>query len=289
MLEKEKLDVVSISTWPHLHAPMTIDTAKFKPKAILCEKPMADSWGAAKRMHQACVQNGVQLCFNHQRRYGKPFRMARKLIEDGAIGTLKQVAFCCGDIYDYGTHSFDLSGYLAGDTQAKWVLAQIDYRETKLIFGAHCENQAIVQWQYSNGVMGLAATGLGSELVHAHNRAVGTDGIIEVGSYDKAAEGRPLRIRKFGAKDWEYLDTAGEGPHGPGYIEKAIADMITSVKEGRHCEISSNIAIKGTEIIFAAYQSSRIRGRVDLPLMIDDNPLTEMVNWGKLKPVPKPQ
>ncbi|HYF48980.1 MAG TPA: Gfo/Idh/MocA family oxidoreductase [Planctomycetota bacterium] len=289
MLAKEKLDIVSICTWPKLHAQMAIDAAKHKPKAIFCEKPMAYNFGDCKRMHQVCVENGTQLCFNHQRRYGKPFRIARKLIEEGAIGKLQRVEFCCGDIYDYGTHSFDLSGYLAGDINAKWVIAQIDYRELKLIFGAHCENQAIVQWEYQNGVSGFASCGIGSHIVNAHNKAVGSDGIIEIGSYDPAAEKRPLRIRKFGAKDWEYLDTSGEGPHGPGYIERAIADFIACVKENRTCELSSHTALKGTEIIFAAYQSARIRGRVDLPLLIEDHPLVEMVNWGELRPVPKPQ
>ena len=79
MLAKETLDIVSISTWPHLHAQMVIDTAAAGVKAIHCEKPMATTYGDSKRMVEACDQHGVQLTFNHQRRFGKPYRKARDL------------------------------------------------------------------------------------------------------------------------------------------------------------------------------------------------------------------
>ena len=56
MLKQEKLDVISICTWPHLHAPMVIDAANAKVRAIHCEKPVAPSWGEGKRMVEACEQ-----------------------------------------------------------------------------------------------------------------------------------------------------------------------------------------------------------------------------------------
>ena len=284
MLATEKLDIVSICTWPHLHAKMTIDTANAKVKGIFCEKPMAYTWGDAKQMHARCVENKVKLAFNHQRRYGKPFRMARKLIDDGAIGKLQCVQSGTGDLYDYGTHNFDLCNFLNGDQRSKWVLAQIDYRTVKLVFGAHNENQAVVQWEYENGVFGLISTGPGARLIGAHHRAVGSDGIIEIGSHDPVAKDKHLRLRKFGAKDWEYIDTAGEHCHGPGYIERAVADFVAGVRTGTDSEVGSPNALKATELIFSAFHSSRIHGRVDLPLTADDNALVSMVECGVVKP-----
>lgn len=291
MLAKEpRFDIVSICTWPHLHAPMTIACAEAKAGAVYCEKPMATSFGDAKRMQAACVLNGTRLHFNHQRRFGKPFRLARKLIDDGAIGRLERVEFTCGDIYDYGTHSIDLSNYLNNEQPAKWVIAQIDYREEKLVFGAHCENQALVQWEYANGVYGLGATGPGARLVGAHNKAVGSEGIIEIGSHDPGAKDKPvLRYRTFGGKDWAYVDTQGETCHGPGYIDRAIADLVACCKRGQSSELSGAHALRATEIIFAAYHSSRTHGRVDLPLAIEGHPLLGMIEEGRLKPHKKPQ
>src|SRR5947209_8540586 len=50
MLKKEKLDMVSICTWPHLHFPMVAACIRWGVKFIHCEKPMAVTWGDARKM-----------------------------------------------------------------------------------------------------------------------------------------------------------------------------------------------------------------------------------------------
>jgi hypothetical protein len=42
--------------------------------------------------------------------------------------------------------------------------------------------------------------------------------------------------------------------------------------------------LQATELIFASWESARRRGRVDLPLEIEDNPLEDMVEAGQLGP-----
>jgi 3-hydroxybutyrate dehydrogenase len=59
---------------------MVLDAASADVRAIHCEKPMAPTWGEAKAMHRAAAQKGVQLTFNHQRRFLEPFRLARRLL-----------------------------------------------------------------------------------------------------------------------------------------------------------------------------------------------------------------
>jgi len=284
MLARENLDIVSVATWPDVHAQIVIDTAKYRPKGIFCEKPMANTWGECKRMVAACEQNGVKLAFDHQRRYGKPFRLAKELIEKGAIGQLVRVEFGAGNLFEYGSHNFDLSGYLAGCTRAKWVLGQIDYAQWQVVFDTHNENTALAFWEYENGVQGLAATGRCAAMVGAHNRVIGTDGVIEIGPRDPAAQGKHLRYRVFGKADWQYIDTQGEHVHGPGYIERAVADFIASTKAGRDSEINARSALEGTEIIFAIWHSSRIHGAVELPLRADDNALISMLQAGQVRP-----
>ncbi|MDA0836193.1 MAG: Gfo/Idh/MocA family oxidoreductase [Planctomycetota bacterium] len=285
MLEKENLDIVSICTWPNLHSQMVIDSAVAGVKAIHCEKPMADTWGAARLMAQECDRRGVQLTFNHQRRFGAPFQNARKLIKEGAIGEIQSLQAACGNLFDYGTHSIDLCNMLAGDVPIKWVISQIDYRDEKIMFGAHIENQALTQWEYSSGAIGLVATGPGSKLIACHNLARGTEGEIQIGPH---GEGLPaLRIRRYSGKkagQWETIDCGDEGMHGPGYINRAINDMVESLQKGIEPELSARKALNVTEIIFAAYESSRIRGRIDLPLTIQDNPLISMIQSGELDP-----
>src|ERR687885_2171391 len=69
MLAQEQPDVVSICTWHAGHATWTIAAAALRPKAILCEKPMADTIGRAEQMLLACQRNGVKLAIAHQRRF----------------------------------------------------------------------------------------------------------------------------------------------------------------------------------------------------------------------------
>ena len=281
MLAEMQLDVVSICTWPHLHEPMVLDACEAGVRAIHCEKPIADTWGGARRMAAAAEQAGVQLTFNHQRRYGAPFVMARRLLDDGAIGTLVRLECECGNIYDSGTHFIDLFSFFNREQPAKWVLAQIDYLQENLVFGAHCENQQGVLAEYANGVFGLIMTGAGgSHPVGCVDRLIGSDGVIEVG----VVNGPPLRHRSAGELAWTVPDTGGESIHGPGFINRAIADVVACLLEGRRCQLDVRNALIATEIIFGAYESSRRRGRVDFPLEIDDNPLAAMVESGALKP-----
>lgn len=282
MLQEAQLDVVSICTWPHLHESMVLACALAGVRAVHCEKPMADTWGGALRMVQECMRRNVQLTFNHQRRFGAPFRKAYDLLKSGAIGQLQRVEFSSPNLYDYGTHHIDLCSLFTGEQPARWVIGQIDYSHESRVFGAHVENHAIGTWLYPDGVRALIATGDNRDLIGAAFRLIGSEGVIEVGVF----RGPLLRIRR-GNNDWEIVDTNNESEHGPGFIRRAIADVIDALLTGRESELSGRRALNATEIIFALYESSRRRGRVELPLTISDNPLASMVESGELHPQPQ--
>src|SRR5438105_2386104 len=159
MLEREHLDIVSVSTWPHLHAPMVLACAEFNVKGVFCEKPMATTWGDSKAMHEACADAGLTLAFNHQRRFNEPFQKAKRLLDDGAIGELKRLEGQCDNIYDWGTHWLDMFGFYNNETPAQWVIGQIDCSTEKRIFGAPVEDQSICHFKYLNEVRGTLVCG----------------------------------------------------------------------------------------------------------------------------------
>ena len=279
MLAEVKPDIVSICTWPHLHERMVIDCAQAGVPAVHCEKPVADTWAGAKRMVEACRRSGTKLTFAHQRRYGKPFSLAKKMLDEGRIGKLQKIEWGVGDLYDYGSHNFDMANYFNDECNTKWVLCGLDYSQEKLIFGAHNENHAIVVFEYENGVFGMAATGDTGGSVGCHHRIIGDAGMIEIGRADMPV----LRVLSEGS-DWEAIDAGGESCHGPNFIERCIADVVDCVKTGHESMMSADNALRATEQIFAAWESVRRRGLVRLPLDIDDNPLHAMVEAGDLKP-----
>jgi UDP-N-acetylglucosamine 3-dehydrogenase len=291
MLAQEQLDIVSICLWPHLHAPMTIDAANagvdgHRVRAVHCEKPMAPTWGEAKQMAAVCAEKGVQLTFNHQRRFGDPFRNAKKLLDEGAIGELVRLEAVTANLYDWGTHWFDMMFFYNDETPVDWVIGQIDARGGRTIFGVTVEGQGLSFWRWRNGVYGLMITGSkvfrpaeGEEARETvcGNRLIGTEGVIEVD-----VQGGPvLRYKNLETGGlWREID---EGSiHGPEHFDAAIFDLADALKTGREPMLSARKALQTAELIFATYESSRSRQRVDLPLQVEDSPLKSMLEEGVL-------
>lgn len=270
MLAKEQLDIVSICTWPHLHAEMVIACAEAGVRAVHCEKPMAPTFGEAKRMVAACEASGTQLTFNHQRRFGTPFQKARALLREGAVGPLCRIEATCGNMFDWGTHWFDMLFFFNDETPVEWVIGQIDTRGAEKVFGVTVEGQGISQFKFRNDVYGLLLTGVSSPepLVI---RLIGDDGVIELGHSNAA----PLRV--LGRNGWQIIEGMEEGLHGNECHARTIRDLIDALSTGREPEVSARRALQTTELIFATYESSRRRGRVDLPLTIEDSPLMAML------------
>ncbi|HEY0738503.1 MAG TPA: Gfo/Idh/MocA family oxidoreductase [Herpetosiphonaceae bacterium] len=261
MLAREQLDIVSICTWPHHHAPMVIAAAEAGVKAIHCEKPMAPSYAEALRMVTVCEAHGTQLTFNHQRRFSHPFQAARDLLRSGAIGQLERLEGTCDNLFDWGTHWFDIFGFYNDESAVDWVIGQVDWRGGATIFGVPVEGQGVSLFRYANGVQGLLLTGLGVER-RLTNRLVGSSGMIDV-----ILGAATIRIRGQGDSAWRDVPVAAETAENLGEIVgKGVLDLIDTLKTGREPELSARRALRATELIFATYESSRRGGRVELPL-----------------------
>jgi UDP-N-acetylglucosamine 3-dehydrogenase len=278
MLGQESLDIVSVCTWPAFHAPMVEAAARAGVKAIHCEKPMADTYGGAKRMVEVCDELGVQLTVSHQRRFVETYVKAKELLDAGRIGDLLRIEMQAPNMYDWGTHYIDSMFYYNNETPAQWVIGQIDGRESALVFQMPNEAQAVSYIRFANDVYGLAVTGHGAGM---GTRLIGTDGQIQA----PYTQEQPLRVWGIGDRDWQVIDVDGfvDGPTFPGDVQKAILDVIDCLKTGRTSTLDAHNALRTTEVIFATYESSRRRGRVDLPLDIDDNPFVAMVEAGEIE------
>jgi len=299
MLEALELDVVSICVPPAAHAEIAIDCAENAAvSAIHCEKPMATTWGESTGMVEAAEENDTQLTFNHQRRFGEPFRRAKELLDDGEIGDLERIEITTSKFYDFGPHSLDICNYFNDQRSAEWIIGQIDYREENKWFGTHNENQAFALWKYENGVFGVVASGEGvADAIACHHRLIGSDGTIEVGpgfdvisAYMYQEKGNPaLRIRRDENGTWEEVPLEEPEFYRPERIKTALVEVVESLESGRPSQLRAENALSVMELIFGCYESARRRGRVEFPLDIDDNPLESMVAAGDLSPAPAPE
>ena len=270
MLATEKPDIVSVCTWPHLHAPMTIDCARASVKAVHCEKPMAPTWGEAREMARICEETGCRLTFNHQNRFEPRWNTAKQLLDAGEIGNLVRMEGHWGNMFDVGTHWLDLFNMYNNETPTDWVIAQIDRTGDPGAFGVKVESAAFVHVHYENDVWGQLQMGDG-HTVWAEHRLVGTEGIIEVDWPE---------VRVWGKDDAEPRVLDGEAIEAP--VTDAIRDVVETLESSTESAMSATKALRATEVIFAAYESSRLRGRVTLPLEVDDNPLHAMIEAGDI-------
>lgn len=267
MYRHHKPDIVSICTWTGLHCDMIVDSAQAGVRAIHAEKPMAPTWGEAKAEHAACEAAGVQLTFCHQRRFGRQYVKARELAQSGAVGKLLRLEGCCDNLFDWGTHWFDMFFFYNNDVPAEWVMGQIEIEGHKAVFGVPVEGSGLSYIRYENGVHGLLMTG-GAIGGGCENRIVGSEGMIEVNVW----KGPELRVLRSESSGWETPDLSHVVPP-KGDTVLSILDAIDCLLTGRVPTLGSHHAIAATELIFATYESSRIGGRVALPLQSIDSAL----------------
>ncbi|MFC7068676.1 Gfo/Idh/MocA family protein [Halobaculum lipolyticum] len=283
-------DIATVAVPPAVHHEVVVGCARGgHVDAVHCEKPMATNWSDAQSMVQECWRADVQLTFNRQRRFAKPFTAAKRLLDDGAVGDLRRVEITWGDFYDTGAHTVDLAGMFVDERRAEWVLAALDYREEDVRFGTHQENQMWAQWRYDDGVYGVLSGGAGDDFADAAFVVRGDRGEIRVDVDD----GPMLEVVR--GDERETVDVDGETMHRAGdetdrygsrFQDRAAAAVVDGLAEGHDPVLSGRIGLNTAEILFAGYESVRRNARVDLPAEVAGHPLEEMVESGRLTPSP---
>ncbi len=276
MLREAKPDIVSVCTIPELHSAMVIAAAESGVKAIHCEKPMAGTFGEAKRMAEVCKTHDVQLTFNHQRRFNNPFQTAHRLIKEGAIGKLVRIEGACGDMLDWGTHWLNMFLFYNDESPAVWVMGQVDARRPKTVFRVPMDTQAMSLMEFANGVTGLLLAGDDAhKIMGCENRLLGTEGVLEIHN-----DAPNVRLRRNGDTEFQPIEDGGGGIHADSAIALGIQDLVNALETGATPLLDVSNAFPTTEIIFATYESARRRGRIDMPLTIEDSPFVSMLNEG---------
>lgn len=140
VIDDPSVHVVDIAVPNHLHAEIAIAAAQ-AGKHIFCEKPLARTGDEARTMFEAVKRAGVinMVAFNYRRT--PAVALAKKLIDEGAIGAIrnfrgtylqdwsadpnsplswrfqKEVAGS-GALGDIATHVLDIARYLVGEVEA---------------------------------------------------------------------------------------------------------------------------------------------------------------------------
>ena len=86
ILERPELDAVWVCTPTHQH-PAPVIAAARAGKHVFCEKPMALTMAAARRMKKACDEHGVRLTIGFVRRFDAQWGKLKQIVQSGDLGT----------------------------------------------------------------------------------------------------------------------------------------------------------------------------------------------------------
>ncbi len=280
MLEKEKLDIVSVCTWPDAHCKPSVAAASCGVN-VICEKPIALTLAEADQMIEAASKASVKLATSHQRRCCPYHLHAKQLIDDGAIGKLIAVRGEGGGGAGFGlmntaTHLFDQIRIFAGDVG--WVAAHVtkggqditpkDIHQSQRGGGIGAGNTFTAYFHFKNGVYATVDSfgDFGSELI-------GTEGRILLRQGSRAFQ-HPFAILKYGSAsgDWKPLKPPDEklkwNPH-----TWTIFEMVDCIEKEREHRSSGHEGRAALEMIMAVYESQIRKQRIELPLEFTKHPL----------------
>lgn len=299
MLDKERPDFVDVCSWHQQHAEMVIAAAARRPKAIICQKPMAVDLGEADAMMTACERNGVKLLIAFQRPHHATWMKARELIRQGVIGKVTQVQLDDGgNILNTNSHNIRLALFLMDEPNVEWVMGAVERTTDQVERGlpaedaclglAYCDNDATIL------IQGNLVRGLGQGC-----RVIGTEGVMELDTTrhpdDQIPSDAPMympegpsarynyeigvvRYINGSSNGWQTVDApwydcwARQAQEAIDWVEGRIDNPISGAEHAR----------KVQEIMMALFESARKKQRIYLPLKTRVNPLKLMVENGDL-------
>lgn len=264
MIERENLDILSITTPGTSHAEICIFAANHGVKGIYCEKAMACSMDECDRMVEAVERNGVKFNLGTLRRWATGNDVVKDLIRRGELGKLQAVVtYNVGALLHSASHYFDLLLFFADDAEVDWVQGTV-YAKPEEVSGQRIERDVggtgIIQ--FKNGLRGYALeTGLIAEF-----EVIGTSGTVRIMN-----NGIDYQIRKttgFDGGKWKRIEVVPFPPYErKSPTVRCIEDLVQAIESGGTTRGNVRVARAGTEIAFGILTSHKQGGaRVTLPL-----------------------
>jgi len=298
MLDREDLDIVNIPTRTDLHAPLTIGVLEHRaPKAIVVEKPMANSLADADRMVELAETTGTRLAVHHQTRTTPPFLVAERMINAGEIGPLTSIkirgkGYYGGyDMLNIGTHLLNATRRFAGDARSVVALCETGGRPTRAEdivegpygFGLIAGEDISGVYAFTNGLKAFTEMHRRSE--HGgwvHIKIYGEDGALCL--YNSNAlfirRGRDAVVGDVPWVKHELADT-DRYIHGHDFYDDTwksgdlwmAEETVGMLDESREHECSGYEGRAVMEMMDGTWQSHFSGARVDFPLTRDEHPL----------------
>ena len=278
-VERPDVDVIVVTTPPHLHAEIVIAALK-AGKHVLCEKPMCRTLDEAEAMVAAAKSaNRILKCgFNH--RYHPAVLEARRRFENGDFG--RPISARCrygicgrpgyenewradpkraagGQLAEQGTHAVDLFRWFLGDLTEVSCMTSIGYfREQTL------EDNGMALFRSADGALATVH----SSLTHWKNlfsfELHGEDGYFEVEGLGASYGTERLII---GKRDFDapFQDHVIQYRGGDTSWQSEWRDFKKAIAENRSPLGSDIDGLEAVRITLAAYHAEKTNSVVNIP------------------------
>lgn len=286
LLADPEVDAVEILLPHHLHADVTV-AALEAGKHVSVQKPMANTMAEADRMVDAGKASGKLFRVFENFRYYPAYQLAKRLIEEGAIGEPQtiQVSVVDGDhpnawpsvprarkwrydrrlnaggpvVFDHGFHVFSIVMYLMGPVDE--VMAWID--ESQGMFGV-IDRPALIAWKHTapQRYGSWQSTGSRDMLVRSPYYAddelchvIGSKGIIWVNRCSGEMLQAPPVVLYRDGEIREFHDMDTDWGHS---FELGARDFLEAIRDGRESDMTGEEGREVLRFVLAAHQSARL-------------------------------
>lgn len=282
MIEKEKIDFISIATESGKHAKIALYCIE-KGIHVIIEKPMALSIEDCDKIIQASEKYKVKVCACHQNRFNQSVQKLRKALDEGAFGKISHatvhVRWNRGEEYYKqapwrGTWAQDggalMNQCIHGIDLLRWCMGdEIDeiYGVTRQVFHDYleCEDLGTAIIKFKNGAIGTVE---GTTNVYPKNLEetlyiFGEKGTVKLGG----ESANTIEVWDFEDDKESYagFEEVTENVYGNGHV-LVWKDFIEAIEDDRKPYIDEHAGKRAVETILGIYKSSFQKEVIKLPL-----------------------
>lgn len=118
MLSTLRPDIVSVCVSTDQHAALLRRIAKFKPKLVICEKPVTDSINETKKIIRELKRLGIPVLVNHSRRFDGELAIIQNNFRKGKYGkAISASMLYTHGVLNNGSHVLDVARWFFGEAK----------------------------------------------------------------------------------------------------------------------------------------------------------------------------
>lgn len=273
MLDRERLDALSICTPPATHAEIALE-ALARGVHVLCEKPLTITLADAKELVQAVRRGNRILMMASKFRFVEDIVKAKGILDSGILGKiiLFENVFCSrvdmrgrwnsrkevaggGVLFDNGTHSVDIARFLIGP------IVTVQAQHGLQVQDLDVEDTSRLYFQSASGVMGSIDL---SWSIHkepdSYISIYGTEGTLSIGWKES-------KYRQHEKLHWVVF---GEGYSKQQAFVNQLRHFLRCVRGQEQPMITPLDGLESVRVIEAAYRSSTVNKWMALEPLEDE-------------------